>query len=75
MWPSSASPKFAMRRPLTSTSVLLGPSPRSDTAVPEGENPLVHDGLIVPLLLAVIRRTTSWIVCSPDCWMSSRVMT
>ena len=73
-WPSSARPKFAMRRPLTSTRVLFGPRPRSDTPAPDAEKPLVNDGAIEPLLLAVICRTTSWIVCRPDAWMSSRVI-
>ena len=63
-----------MRRPLTSTSVLFGPRPRSDTPAPDAEKPLVNDGLIEPLLFAVIWRTTSWIVCRPDAWMSSRVI-
>ena len=33
--------------------------------VPDAEKPLVNDGAIEPLLLAVIWRTTSWIVCRP----------
>ena len=54
--------------------MLLGPRPRSDTAVPDAEKPLVNDGLIEPLLFAVICRTTSWIVCRPEASISSRVM-
>ncbi len=73
--PSSARPYTASRRPFSSTSVLFAPSPRSETPDEPAASPFTNALLTVPLLLAVIDCTTAAIVCRPDAWMSSRVIT
>ncbi len=74
--PLNGSGKSAMRRPLTSTRVWLGPSPRRSTCWAPGEKsaPLADCWLWVSPPFWVIARSTSGTVVKPLALMSSAVM-
>ena len=69
--------KSAMRRPLTSTRVWLGPRPRRSTCCAPGEKsaPLEDCWLWVSPPFWVIERSTSGTLVKPLAWICSAVMT
>ena len=75
--PLNGSGKSAMRRPLTSTRVWLGPSPRRSTSSAPGEKsaPLEDCWLCVSPLFWVIARITSGTLAKPAALISCAVTT
>ena len=75
--PLNGSGKSAMRRPLTSTSVWFGPSPRRSTCCAPGEKsaPLDDCWLWVSPPFCVIERSSSGTAVKPAAWISFAVMT